>query len=426
MNRTLRNKYTIQPFKYFVYPPYLIFSYDLEVEAQEVYKNLPDNKHLSLYIHFPFCIKKCAYCMYTSFPGATQEEVEKYLRYLKREIDLVCSLFNCREKEVVSLYWGGGSPTYLNNRQIRDTYEYIANRFNFSEDIEISIEIDCRTVDEEKMRVLKQCGANRLSFGIQTFDENILRIVNRYEETKRRISLIEYAKKIGFSNINIDILYGLPLQTLDILNHTLDIVIDLETPHLTYYSAFILSEVFPNQSTIKDLEYPDDDMKVRMVELIREKLSHKGYFPIAYEYFTKDEAYRVRFASMSRFERWLLGLGVAARGTINNISYGNVNKLDYYYQQIDSGNLPYRYTHRNNSDDLIRNYVINCFYLNYKISKSEVNEKFNIDFDGYFEKEKNKLDELEDDGLITQTSDSICLTEGGRLFTVSACDIFSI
>ena len=365
--------------------------------------------------------------MFRSFSGVKEEEIERYLLYLKKEIDLVCNLLKDAKKEIDFMYWGGGSPTYLNSRQISDIYKYITNKFKFSEHTEISVEIDCRTIDEEKLRTLKQLGVNRLSFGIQTFDENILKIVNRYEETKRRIDLIEYAKKIGFSNFNIDIIYGLPLQTLEILDHTLDKVLDLETPHLTYYSAVIVPILFPNQEVIKDLEYPDEGMKVQMAELIQERCKHAGYSPIAHEYFVKDESYRSWFyTSMSRTERWLLGLGVIAGGTINNIIYGNVKTLEDYYQHIDAGNLPYRFTYKSSSDDLIRNYVINSIYVNGKIEKSEINKKFCINFDKYFAEERSELDSLEENGLITQNKDSICLTKKGRIFTSAFCDVFGL
>ena len=391
---------------------------------------------LSLYVHIPFCHSLCYYCGCNKIVTHNQARVDRYLEMLYREIDMQAALFD-RSRSVEQLHFGGGTPTYLDSEQLGDLMAHLRRAFVFddSPNREFSIEVDPRTVDAGRIRHLAELGFNRLSLGIQDFDTAVQRAVNRVQTPDEVRSLVDSAIESGFGSISFDLIYGLPHQTVDSFNATLDLVVAMKPDRLAVYNYAHLPQRFKGQRMINDADIPAPETKLELLHNTIDKLCAAGYVYIGMDHFAlpDDELVSARcdgtlqrnFQGYSTHRQCdLVSLGVSGIGHIGNLFAQNAITTMEYEALIESGQLPIRKGIEVDDDDLLRAAVIQDLMCYDSLSFDDFGERHGIDFRAYFADEIKRLDALADDDLIDVQASGISITQKGRLLLRSIAMIF--
>ena len=379
---------------------------------------------LSLYIHLPFCATICYYCACNKVITKNHGRAATYLRYLEREFKLVAGkLTGPRRAE--QLHLGGGTPTFLSSNELRQMMKSISQHFELLPG-EYSIEIDPRTVDEEKIRVLAELGFNRMSMGVQDFDPAVQQAVNRIQSEAQTAEAISYARRNGFTSLSIDLIYGLPRQNVIGFNRTLEKVIALAPDRIALYSYAHLPTLFKPQRQINEAELPLPETKLEIMALAIRKLTGAAYIYVGMDHFAlphDDLAIAARQSRLHRnFQGYstrpdsdLVAFGVSAIGKVGTTYCQNVKTLDEYYDHLDNDRLPVLRGIELTQDDLIRRSVIQSLMCRFELSMQSIEIAHLIKFRDYFSEEWPELMELEYDGLIEIVGDWISVTPRGRL-----------
>ena len=389
---------------------------------------------LGLYVHLPFCDTICLYCACNKITTRDRGRAHKYVRHLEREMALVADALG-GERDVARMHWGGGTPTFLDEEDTVRLVEAVRSAFRFDRDAELAIEIDPRKADRTRIELLARLGFNRMSIGVQDFDEAVQRAVNRiqgYDETREAI---EAGRANGFRSINMDLIYGLPKQTIGGFARTLDRVVECGPDRIALYSYAHLPSVFKPQRRILDADLPSPALKLELMTMAIRTLEDAGYLYIGMDHFARpgDElAVAQRQGRLARdFQGYtaggdcdLVGLGISAIGRIGPTYVQNVKTLDDYYGRLDAGSLPVLRGVELSADDLLRRAVIQALACNFALSKESIGIAHLIDFDRYFAPEMKDLAELERDGLVQLERDWITVTQAGRLLVRSVCMVF--
>ena len=415
--------------RYTSYPTALQFNDELtqaDYEAKAKESNESDVP-LSLYVHIPFCHSLCYYCGCNKIVTRNEERVSRYMEMLYREIDMQSKLFD-RKRKVEQLHFGGGTPTYLDKEQLGALMDHLRNSFTFdeSEAHEFSIEVDPRTVDAERIRELRALGFNRLSLGIQDFYEPVQKAVNRAQSPEEVQALVDSAREAGFGSISFDLIYGLPLQTVETFNKTLDIAIAMKPDRLAVYNYAHLPERFKGQRMINSDDIPSPETKLDLLHHTIDKLCGAGYIYIGMDHFAlpDDELVLARengtlqrnFQGYSTHRQCdLVSLGVSGIGGIGNMFAQNAVSTIEYEEIIERGELPIKKGLLVDDDDLLRAAVIQDLMCYDSLSYDDFGATHNIDFREYFEDEIKKLKVLEDDELLELSDAGIGITPKGRL-----------
>jgi oxygen-independent coproporphyrinogen-3 oxidase len=421
-------KYNLIGTLYFLYPP-IVCSTD-EVTSRDFKQALsqyePGIKPLCLYVHFPFCIERCYYCYAYTTVGKHEGDVWRYLEYLKKNIDLVIENSNVNNKKINAMNLGGGSPTYLTSKQLKDIYQYICNYFEFEQDAELAIEIDTRVTTAEKLETIASLGIKRLSFGMQEANKKVLQSVNRDQNMEDIQDQINFSRSLGINNINIDLMIGLPNQSLSTFNETLDMVLELNPNQITFNNYEHMPFLLPHQAAIKEEELPDEKVKLDILNLAEEKLPQHGYKNHAYQYYarTRDELWHYYNKYIGCLDSEWIAFGPFCSSFINKIRVSHFDDLESYYEMLDNNQFPVKNGFKYSKDDLIRNYVVHYMQSNQGLDKKVIEDAYSIDFDDYFEKELNELKEMEEDGLLIMHDDQIKLTQGGRIYITNILMVF--
>lgn len=324
----------------------------------------------SAYIHIPFCKSKCKYCSFISFPN--KDKIVAYVFSLLKEIDV-----NYSGEDLKTLYFGGGTPSLLAPEQLKK----IIKKFNLDKDCEITVEINPDDANYDYLKSLYEIGVNRLSIGSQSFNDKILQLIGRRHNSEAIVKAVENAKKAGFNNISLDLIYGLPTQTLDDLKYDLEKIIALKVQHISTYGLKIEKESYFGKYLPQDL--PDDDLQADMYLLINEYLNEKNYNRYEISNFSLEG-----FESKHNLNYWnnyeYYGFGVAAHGYVDGIRYSNYRTLDEYF------NNPSKYEtgHTLSEQEKLEEEIFLGFRKEFGIDVEQINKKFNIDFE---EKYKNIL-----------------------------------
>ncbi len=380
---------------------------------------------LSLYFHIPFCESACHFCGCNVIITRRKEVVEPYLRYLSKEMDIMRSLLDPSRK-VVQLHWGGGTPNYLNNEQTVWLMNEIKKRFDFDENAEVSIEIDPRHVDRERIFLLREIGFNRVSFGIQDFNPKVQEAVNRIQPEEMIFNVMEWIREAGFESVNIDLIYGLPYQTLETFSETIDKVIKLNPDRIANFNYAHVPWLKRLQRMIDETALPPPQEKLDILKMTIEKLTDAGYIFIGMDHFAKPDdelAVAQRERTLHRnfqgytthAEAELIGFGATSISMLYDAYAQNFKKLKDYYEAIDRGKLPVERGFFLDEDDILRRDVIMRLMSHFQLYKKEIEDKYGIVFDEYFAPEMEELKELEKDGLIKIYPDRIDVTPAGRL-----------
>ncbi|HKO88647.1 MAG TPA: oxygen-independent coproporphyrinogen III oxidase [Burkholderiales bacterium] len=389
---------------------------------------------LSLYVHLPFCNTVCYYCACNKVVTRDHSRAAKYLHYLSREMALVTDLIG-KGRPIEQLHWGGGTPTFLSNAEIRELSASLRAHFNFTPGGEYSIEIDPRTVDAEKMKVLGECGFNRISVGVQDFDPAVQAAVNRQQSFAVTETAIEAARVNGCESVNIDLIYGLPLQTPRRFATTLAKVLQLAPDRIALYNYAHLPTLFKPQRRINEADLPDAATRVELLQLAVRTLRDAGYRYIGMDHFARpdDELARAQelghlhrnFQGYStRAEADLLAFGVSAISSIGSTYSQNLKTLPEYYDALDQGVLPLMRGIALNADDLVRRSVIQSLMCHFAVSIEAVEQAYLIKFDKYFAAELEALQSYIRLGLVEIDDGWLCVTSRGRWFVRAICMTF--
>ena len=424
--------------RYTSYPTALQFSEDLTADdyRENAVASNASGVPLSLYVHIPFCHTLCYYCGCNKIVTRNQDRVSRYMEMLYREIEMQSELFD-KSRKIEQLHFGGGTPTYLDNAQLDDLMAKLRSAFNFdeSDNREFSIEVDPRTVDEQGIRHLAELGFNRLSLGIQDFDPVVQDAVNRAQTTDDVLNLVLAARDSGFESISFDLIYGLPHQTVESFDKTLDLVIDMRPDRLAVYNYAHLPQRFKGQRMINDADIPLPEVKLDILHRTIDSLCGAGYEYIGMDHFALPEDELVLARANGTLQRNfqgysthrecdLVALGVSAIGSIGNVfAQSSVTTMEYEVL-IENGQLPIRKGIAVDDDDLIRADVIQALMCYDKLSFAEFGDSHGIEFATYFAKEIEHLQPLADDGLIELDQAGVVITQKGRLLLRSIAMVF--
>lgn len=343
-------------------------------------------KIYNTYIHIPFCERKCNYCDFTSLKG-TDNQIEKYVNYLLKEIDIYSKDYDLSEKQD-TIYFGGGTPSLLPI----DSLKIILSRFFYDENTEITIEVNPKTVDIYKLKEYRNLGVNRLSIGIQTFNDENLKVLGRIHNSEEAIEVYNMAREVGFKNISLDIMFSLPNQTLEMLKIDLEKLILLNPEHISIYSLIWEEGTkFFRDLKAGKLKETDNDLEATMYEYIIDYLKSKGYGHYEISNFSKKD-FEARHNSIYWENKNYLGLGLSAAGYLGNLRYKNFFYLKDYYDKLDKNILPVDEREELTEDDIEQyRYLVGFRLLNKSLIPSkEYLEKCEIlEKEAYLVKKEN-------------------------------------
>jgi oxygen-independent coproporphyrinogen-3 oxidase len=387
----------------------------------------------SIYVHLPFCDTLCFYCACNKIITRDRGRAAQYVGYLVRELELVEPMLG--ERRACQLHWGGGTPTFLPREEMRRLVAAIDARFERSPDFECSIEIDPRRLAPGTLGFLADLGFNRASIGVQDFDPEVQRAVHRIQSEEVTRAAVDEARSAGFRSVNLDLIYGLPRQTLDGFASTLDKVIGLAPDRIALYSYAHLPAAFKPQRRIAESDLPRADDKLAILTLAIERLTRAGYVYIGMDHFARphdalaiaqvEGRLQRNFQGYSTFSDCdMLALGISAIGRIGLTYYQNAKDLKAYYETLDAGRLPVARGIELGFDDAVRRAVIHGLACHFRLEIGSIRRGYGIEFTEYFAPELADLRRLAADGLVDIAPDEIVVTPRGRLLVRSICMVF--
>jgi len=378
---------------------------------------------LSLYVHIPFCESVCYYCACNKVITKHHEKASEYLRYLAREVELQVDHFG-RGHSVSQLHLGGGTPTFLSDNELEDLMAMIRRNFVLAPGGEYSVEVDPRTVTPDRLRTLHRLGFNRLSFGVQDFDPAVQKAVHRIQPADQVFSLVAAAREIGFESLNVDLIYGLPLQTPESFARTLAQVGELRPDRIALYAYAHLPARFKPQRRIVSAELPSAADKLAMLSASLDAFHDQGYVYVGMDHFALPEdalAVAKRQGRLHRnFQGYsthpdcdLIALGVSAIGRIGATYSQNAKTLEDYYDALDQGRLPIVRGLAVGRDDLVRRAIIMALMCQGEVDYESIELGHLIEFRSYFKRELEVLSDLQSHGLVTVSESGIRVTSAG-------------
>lgn len=398
------------------------------------YKQTP----LSLYCHIPFCETVCYFCGCNTVITRRKEVAVPYLNYLQRNIEQIAELVD-RDRKVHQLHWGGGTPNYLSLEQVETLWNTLHQHFSFDDRAEISIEVNPRYLTKEYVYFLKNLGFNRISFGIQDFDPRVQEAVNRIQPEALLFEVMGWIKDAGFESINVDLIYGLPYQTLATFQNTIAKTIQLDPDRIAVFNFAYVPWMKPVQKRLPEQALPPASEKLEILKMTIAELTSHGYVFIGMDHFAKpnDElAIAQRQGQLHRnFQGYttqpesdLLAFGMTAISMLQDVYVQNHKRIQDYYRAIDNNELPIERGVTLDREDIMRRTIIMELMCQFHLSKDDLEEKYHLrfdhDFDEYFANEKFDLRLLEADGLVELSPNDIQVTPAGRLLIRNIASVF--
>lgn len=436
-DKNVLNKYNTAGPRYTSYPTALSFQEeftDRDFEFQ-IKQNATGQsaQHLSLYLHIPFCHSLCYYCGCNKIVTRHKQKADQYLEFLFKEIEHRGKQF--ANYTVTQIHLGGGTPSFLDKSQLARLMSTLQANFNFNSEFEAGIEIDPREIELSYVDDLADVGFNRLSIGVQDINREVQEKINRVQSTEFISQLVARAKGVGFASINLDLIYGLPLQTAETLLQTLEKVVEIDPDRISFFSYAHMPQMFAAQRKIKDEWLPNAHAKFDLLRLGIEYLTTAGYVFIGMDHFAKPSDELSKALESGHLHRnfqgytpkqhnALLGLGVSSISSIENMYAQNDKDLQSYYKSIDTKKSALVKGLVLNRDDQIRRAVIHSLMCNFQVNKAEISEQFNIQFDDYFEGSISDLSGFASDGLIDISDTHIKIADRGRLLVRNICMSF--
>jgi len=390
---------------------------------------------LSLYFHLPFCDTVCFYCACNKVVTKDRRRSAPYLERLHREIALQGELFD-RTRIVEQLHWGGGTPTFLSHDEMRALMAQTRRYFTLHDNAgEYSVEIDPREVRVDTISLLRELGFNRMSLGVQDFDLRVQRAVNRIQTEKETATVLEVARTEGFNSISVDLIYGLPFQSVESFGNTLEKVLELNPDRLSVFNYAHLPELFMPQRRINASDLPSPAEKLAILHFTIERLTTAGYVYIGMDHFAMPEdelACAQREGTLYRnFQGYsthanadLVGLGSTSIGKVGATYSQNVRDAERYYERLDSGDLAIFRGVELNADDLVRRDAITDLICHFQLDYAKITKTHGIHCTDYFSQEISELAEMEADGLLSLSSSGIRVHPRGKLLIRNICMVF--
>ncbi len=388
---------------------------------------------LSLYLHIPFCDTICYYCGCSKVITKDKSKAAHYIDLLKQEIRLQGALF-AKDRIVTQIHWGGGTPTFLSDKEIYEIIDCIRDNFNVPADneVEFGIEVDPRTVDQQRLKNLNNLGFNRISFGVQDFDSSVQKAVNRVQSNEQIKQHIDSSRKLHYQSINIDLMYGLPGQSVHSFSQTLDTTIELSPDRIAIYNYAHLPEMFKPQRRINEDELPSAEEKLNILQLCIDKLQNAGYVYIGMDHFAKASDDLVKAQQEGSLHRNFQGysthadcdmiaMGITAISRIGDNYSQNVRTIDEYENLLKQNKIPVFRGIELENDDILRREIINQLMCNNSLDIIKLEKKWGINFQNYFKSSIENLQKMADDGLLNIEKTKISVTTSGRLLARSIC-----
>ncbi|MEO5377207.1 MAG: oxygen-independent coproporphyrinogen III oxidase [Magnetococcus sp. DMHC-6] len=396
----------------------------------------PD-KPISLYVHIPFCDTVCYYCACNRVVTPDRSRAVEYLEYLFREIEQVGKLFS-RKREVVQLHLGGGTPTYLSLEQLTRLQACLGEHFTLAQGDkgEFGVEVDPREVPKGTLTGMRQLGYNRISIGVQDLDFNVQKAVNRIQPQEITWQAVEEARQAGFQSINLDLIYGLPLQSEVTFSHTLEKVIrELSPDRLAIFNYAHLPQYFSPQRRVNEAQLPTPEEKLRILEAAIQILTKAGYVYVGMDHFAKPDdelAVAQRQGLLHRnFQGYtthgecdLVSVGITAISQVGPTYAQNLKTLESYYERLNAGELSIFRGLELTPDDLIRRQVIMRLICDFQLDRAWVEQQFGLIFGDYFQAEQIELAAMVEEGLLEEEGSILRVTPGGRLLIRNVCLVF--
>jgi oxygen-independent coproporphyrinogen-3 oxidase len=400
-------------------------AFDAQVLGNWLGKRAEATAPLSLYVHLPFCATVCYYCACNKVITKDHSRGRDYLTALRKEADLIASRLT-GSRQIEQLHFGGGTPTFLSNDELRELMALLTERFPMAPKGEYSIEVDPRSTPPDKVAVLGELGFNRISVGVQDFDPQVQKAVNRIQSFEMTQATIEAARKADFKSVNLDLIYGLPKQSRATFASTLDKVLVLSPERVALYHYAHLPERFKPQRRIDAADLPSPQEKMGIMLDAIGRLTQAGYQYIGMDHFAKGADDLARAQQQGRLHRNfqgystrpdcdLIGLGVSAISKIGPTYSQNVRELDEYYDRLKQDQLPTARGVLLDMDDLVRRSVIMSLMCHFEVSKEAVEHGHLIRFDEYFAREQAALAPFIDEGMVEVNADWITVLPRGKL-----------
>ncbi len=393
-----------------------------EIKSTNAAANPPD---LSLYFHIPFCDTLCYFCGCNMIISRNRDRIHTYIDYLKKEIDLLKQCIKPRRK-VTQLHWGGGTPTHLSPDEIRELGSYINEQFEFKNNSENGCEIDPRELKRDHLVALRDVGFNRISMGVQDFNPEVQKAVNRIQPEDLTVQVVDWIRELDFDSINLDLIYGLPFQTVAEFEKTVDKIIDISPDRIALFNYAHVPWMKKHMNLIKPEEIPAPEVKLEILKMSVAKLTAAGYVFIGMDHFAKPEDDLSKALHEKRLYRNFQGystnsgadlyaFGITSIGQLGNAYAQNFKTEKEYYEALDNGVIPITKGYLMNEDDILRKHVIMKVMCDFELDFDDVEHKFGINFDEYFAWGIEHLKEVVDDGLASIANRKLAVNEMGRL-----------
>ncbi len=435
----LIRRYDVSGPRYTSYPTAVQFTEafgEAQYRAWAARSNEGGRRPLSLYFHIPFCDTVCFYCACNKIITKNRKRALPYLDHLYREIAMQGELFD-RARPVEQLHWGGGTPTFISHEQMRDLMRVTGEHFTLLDDDsgEYSIEVDPREADAATIALLRELGFNRISLGVQDFDPAVQKAVNRIQSEEETLAVLDAARAEGFKSTSIDLIYGLPLQSVASFSTTLERIIDVAPDRLSVFNYAHLPHMFKTQRQIDAEQLPSADEKLKILEHTIQRLTEVGYVYIGMDHFARPEdelAVAQREGSLYRnFQGYsthadcdLVALGATSISKVGNSYSQNIKDLEEYAACLDQGRLPVFRGVELDADDILRREVITGLICNFHLDMAVVEKHHAIDFSDYFASELQSLQGMQADGLLKVDGGRIEVLPAGRLLIRNICMVF--
>ncbi len=415
--------------RYTSYPtaPHFNDSFTPEKYLDEIIRtnNESNPPELSLYYHLPFCDTLCYFCGCNMIITRNRDRIQEYIKYLKNEIDMLRA-YIVPGRKVAQLHWGGGTPTHLNPDEITDLISFINKNFEIKHDAEEGCEIDPRGLTREHLAALRGGGFNRISMGVQDFNDKVQKAVNRVQPEEITRQVVSWVRELEFQSINLDLMYGLPFQSLETFGKTVDATIDISPDRIAVFNYAHVPWMKKHMALIKPEDLPAPEEKLEILKMTIEKLTNAGYVFIGMDHFAKPDdelAIAQREKKLYRnFQGYsthagtdLYGMGITSISQVGRSYSQNLKKEKEYFDALNNETFPIERGVYLTDDDLLRRHVITKVMCDFELDFSTVEKQFGIEFDKYFSNAIKGMDEFIGDGLVEIKNRKLTVTLMGRL-----------
>jgi oxygen-independent coproporphyrinogen-3 oxidase len=425
----LVEKYNQPGPRYTSYPPATKFTGDIPWErlAERIAANNQTGRDLSLYFHIPFCETLCWFCGCTTVITLNHDQGLDYVETLGREVATMAARINPK-RQAVQLHFGGGSPTFLRPAELRRLGEIIHRHFHLAPDIEASVEVDPRRLTRDHLVALREIGFNRASMGVQDFNPRVQEAVHRLQPVEMTRQAVDWMRELGFASINLDLIYGLPHQTVESFDHTLDIVLGMQPDRLAVFSYAHVPWIKPAQKILQSKILPPPEVKLQILKRIIERLTENDrYVYIGMDHFarpTDELAVAQRHKQLQRnFQGYstragsdIYAFGMSSISQIPDAYWQNEKELPPWRAAVDAGRVPLHKAYLVTEEDRLRRETIMRVMCDLSLDFAAMSRRLGVDFPTHFATELQSLADLEADGLVRRVPGGIEVTDAGRLF----------